>query len=241
MPSPHHLGSQKATGVVTRLTLVRHGETGWNAESRLQGWKDCPLSARGEAQAQALARRLANDQPFDALYSSDLVRALATAAPISAATGLHIRTEPRLRERKMGILEGLTAAEAEVRHPDVIAAWRDGGEDYTIPDGESVVTMRARVLAAMEDIAAAHPGAHIALVVHGGVIRRVLENVLNLPWDGLRRYLLLNASVNVVERTPSHWTLVTFGDVSHLRHLETLDDTRLGPPEPRPDNRLPAH
>jgi 2,3-bisphosphoglycerate-dependent phosphoglycerate mutase len=150
---------------VTTIFLARHGETDWNAEQRWQGQRDTPLNERGRAQARGLAQRLA-DIPFAAVYSSDLSRARETADIVSAGRRLPIRVDPRLREIDVGSWEGLTSEEV------------DGRERR---DGESLDAFRARVLAAIEEIGAAHDGANVLVVAHGGCARTLQRHLLGEP------------------------------------------------------------
>jgi len=148
---------------VTRLLLVRHGETDWNAEGRLQGHTDRPLSDYGRRQAQALAEELA-DEPLDALYASDLARARETAEIVGARLGLPVVLEPDLREKNWGTWEGLTPTErAEVEFV-----------------GESTEQHEERTLGALRRIAERHPGGRILVVTHGGSVRRAQTAALGL-------------------------------------------------------------
>ena len=140
---------------MTTLLLVRHGETDWNAEGRLQGHTDRPLSEFGRRQAHALADRLAGDS-IVAVYASDLSRARQTAEIVAARLGLDVALDPRLREKDWGTWEGLTPEE------------RDRVELV----GESTQAHRDRMLASLLEIAARHPGERVVVVTHGGSVRR---------------------------------------------------------------------
>ena len=120
----------------TRILLVRHGETDWNASGRIQGHSDTPLNAAGRQQAQRAAQRLA-PEPVRALYSSDLARAFETATIIGEPLGLTVVTSPRLRERQYGAWEGLTSAEIQARYPEQFAMWRARSTDFAPPQGET--------------------------------------------------------------------------------------------------------
>jgi broad specificity phosphatase PhoE len=141
---------------VTTLLLVRHGETDWNAEGRLQGHTDRPLNDFGRRQAAALADRLAGDG-IDAVYASDLARARETAEILAERLGLPVVTDPDLRERNWGNWEGLTGSE------------RDRVE-YV---GEERDVHGERVIRAVRRIAELHPGERIVVVTHGGSLRRI--------------------------------------------------------------------
>src|SRR5919108_2705992 len=130
----------------TRIILVRHGETDWNATGRIQGHSDTPLNAVGREQAQRVAQRLASES-VRALYSSDLARAFETATIIGQTLGLSVVTSPRLRERQYGAWEGLTSAEIQSRYPEQFAAWRARSTDFAPPQGETRSQLLTRALA----------------------------------------------------------------------------------------------
>lgn len=154
---------------MTTLLLARHGETDWNRDGRWQGWADPPLNETGRAQARALAEQL-RTIPFDAAYSSDLRRALETAEIVAASHGVTVVADPGLREIDIGSWSGLT-------HPEIDE--RFGGE---LVDGESREAHQARVLAAVERIARAHPGERILIVTHGGTMRALHNHVSDRPF-----------------------------------------------------------
>jgi broad specificity phosphatase PhoE len=175
---------------VTRVLLVRHGQSTWNADGRWQGQADPPLSPLGERQATEAAMRT---DRFDAIWSSDLVRAHQTAEIVAARLGLDVRLEPRLRERDAGEWQGHTRAEIEEQWPGHLASGRrpPGYED----DG----ALLARTLAAMDEIEDAHPRESVLVVAHGGIVR-ILERHLGDDLDGL----LPNLGGRWVERDPDH-------------------------------------
>jgi probable phosphoglycerate mutase len=204
--------------IAANLLLIRHGETAWNAEHRIQGRLDVPLSATGVWQTRQLAQRLA-DEAIDAVISSDLARAWMTAAPLAESRGFETIAEPRLRERVFGIFEGKTLDEIAARHPEDLAAWRSRDVDWRVPDGESATEFIARVLAALHDIVLAQAGRTVAVVTHGGVLDVVYRNACALPWDAPRQHLMLNASINRLQGRPAPLQLqiVAWGDVGHLQ------------------------
>jgi 2,3-bisphosphoglycerate-dependent phosphoglycerate mutase len=150
---------------VTTLLLARHGETDWNRELRIQGSSDIGLNELGREQARALAEELA-DIEVDAIYASDLSRARDTAEAVAATKDLSVRLDARLRERAFGSWEGLTREDV---------AERFQGERH---DGESDQQVRERVLAAIEEIAAAHPGEQVLVVSHGGALNTLWHHAL---------------------------------------------------------------
>jgi len=201
----------------THLLVIRHGETAWNAEHRIQGLLDVPLSATGVWQTGRLAQRLA-DEAIDAIFASDLARAWMTGAPLADARGLTMHAEPRLRERAFGIFEGKTLDEIAAEHPAELAAWRARDVQWRIPGGESGTEFIDRVLGAVQEIAAAYPGRTVALVAHGGVLDVIYRHARALSWDAPRDHLMLNASINRLQALtpPLQLRLVDWADVSHL-------------------------
>ena len=151
----------------TTILLVRHGETDWNVERRVQGHSDRPLNETGRSQAAALVEELA-DERIDAVYSSDLARALDTAGGVAAARGLRVDALPELREKNFGTWEGLTDREIRERFPQASTGpWGDA---------ETSEELAERVLAALRIIAAHHPGGRVLVVTHGGPVRAVLRH-----------------------------------------------------------------
>jgi 2,3-bisphosphoglycerate-dependent phosphoglycerate mutase len=182
-----------------QLLLIRHGETQWNEDGRIQGYRDIDLSERGRRQALVLARHLAQ-QPIAAVIASDLARARDTAQPLAQALGLALRIDSRLRERGFGIFEGTTDEEARTRWPAEYAIWRRREPGHALPGGgESYLAARARVLPCMEEIAREHAGATVAVITHGGVLDIVYRAALGIAWETPRSHLLPNASINRVE------------------------------------------
>lgn len=209
---------------MSRIILIRHGETEWNARGIYQGQLNSPLTAEGRQQAVALAERL-RDTPIDALYSSDLGRTQETAAPLVAASGLELRIDPRLRERHYGIFQGLDKKGVAKLHPDAYAGHHSGDPDFQIPDGESTRQFHERITQCLEDLAAHHKNEQIAVVTHGGTIGLAVKYVLGIDLDAERRFLMANTSYNLLVRDDSGWMLHTLGDISHLED-EGQDDIR---------------
>jgi probable phosphoglycerate mutase len=208
----------------TQLVLIRHGETAWNAEHRIQGQLDIPLSPTGVRQATRLAERLAGE-PIDAIYSSELARAWLTAVPLAARLELDVIPEPRLRERSFGIFEGKTLDEIAARHPEDFRAWRERDPAWSMAGGETGQSLIDRVVDALHDIAARHAGGAVALVTHGGVLDVAYRAARALSWNAPREHQMLNASINRLHATrpPPALALVSWGDVGHL--AESRDET----------------
>jgi len=200
---------------VARVMLIRHAETPWNRERRMQGHIDTPLSEAGRAQAAALGQRLAGAR-FDALYSSDLARARETAGAIAQHTGSGIVADARLRERSFGIFEGLTYAEMAVQHPEDFARFDSRDPDYVMPGGESARTFWGRCLACLAEIGERHAGREVVVVTHGLVLDAVYREAHGLAYDEPRPVPLVNASINVFGYDGGAWRMESWGDVAHL-------------------------
>jgi 2,3-bisphosphoglycerate-dependent phosphoglycerate mutase len=207
----------------TELLLIRHGEKEWNREGRIQGHLDIPLSETGIQQAEALAERLAGTA-FDALYSSDLARARLTAERVARRTGHRIVTDPRLRERHLGVLQACTADETTGPNREAYAAFRGGTADYVIPGGESGRGFFARVIGVLTEIAERLAGGRVVVVTHGGVLDAVHRHAAGKGPEGPRAVGLLNTSLNVFRFEAGRWSMLTWGDVGHLEGGDSRDD-----------------
>ena len=207
----------------TDFIVIRHGETAWNAQGRIQGHLDSPLNEEGLAQALLVGERLAHE-PFDALYCSDLGRALQTAQPIADRTGHAVVRNPRLRERHLGIFQGLTSAECERDHPEAYRRFHGRDPDHQVPGGESIREVVERVSAEFTALADRHPGARLVVVTHGGILDALYRFVREVPLNRPRDFPIYNASVNTVRRTSGMWSVEGWGDISHLTRDAALDD-----------------
>jgi len=205
------------------LLLIRHGETQWNAQARIQGHRDIALSERGLRQAQRLARFL-GEQAIDAVYASDLARASQTAQPLADALGRPLQLDERLRERGFGLFEGSTYEEAQANWPNEYAIWRRRDPAHALPGGESYLAARARVLQCLDEIARAHAGATAAVVTHGGVLDIVYRAAYGIPWETPRSHLLPNASINRVFARPPGPTFTVHSWAEHQHLDEAIDE-----------------
>jgi probable phosphoglycerate mutase len=201
--------------VITEVLLIRHGETLWNQQGRMQGQNDSPLTPLGLEQARQLGRRLKNVS-FAALYSSDLGRAHQTARCIADETGHEIVADPGLRERSFGIFEGLTRLEIEKAHPDENAKFITRHPDYAMPGGESTAAFSVRAVACLESIARRHRGETIVVVSHGLVLDVLYRAASGMALDCARGFPLLNCSINTFEHGVEGWRAVKVCDVDHL-------------------------
>jgi 2,3-bisphosphoglycerate-dependent phosphoglycerate mutase len=209
----------------TRVLAIRHGETAWNVDTRIQGQLDIPLNETGRWQAERLAAVVA-EEGIKALYSSDLLRAHQTAQAISRATGLPIVTDTGLRERGFGGFEGHTYQEIAERWPEESERWRRRDVDFRPgTTGESLTMFYARCVAVSARLAAAHPGQAIALVAHGGVMDCLYRAASRLDLQAPRSWKLGNASINRLLHTPAGFTLVGWSDTGHLE-AGVLDETQ---------------
>ena len=207
----------------TRLCIVRHGETAWNAEHRVQGQLDVPLNAIGLAQASAAAKVLARES-FDVIYSSDLQRARQTAEPAAGALGRKVLLERDLRERHYGIFERMTYAEVKVAHAAEYARFAARDPEFDFVSGESLNAFSRRSLAVLTKIAQAHAGQQVLVFTHGGVLDELYRHINGLPQRAARDFGIPNAGLNRVEFELSRWQILAWADVAHLEGA--LDDLR---------------
>jgi 2,3-bisphosphoglycerate-dependent phosphoglycerate mutase len=206
---------------VTRMCMVRHGETAWNAEGRVQGQLDIPLNATGFAQARAVADALAGGS-FSAIYASDLVRVRQTAEPAAARLGIEVRLEPALRERHYGMFERLTYVEVKQRYPAEYARFRDKDLDFDFVTGESLAAFAARALACVGALVERHAGESILVFTHGGVLEMVYRHATGRGLSSRRDFEIPNAALNHVEVSGGAWRVLAWADISHLEGA--LDD-----------------
>ena len=199
----------------TRIIAVRHGETAWNVDTRIQGHLDIALNDTGHWQARQVARALA-DEPLAAVYTSDLQRAHATAQAIAQASGAPLVAEPGLRERSFGELEGRTFAEIEADLPEQARRWRERDPHFAPTGGETLVQLRERIAATTHRLAAQHTEQLIVLVAHGGVLDMLYRLATGLDLQAPRTWLVTNASINRLLWTPQGLTLVGWADTQHL-------------------------
>lgn len=188
----------------TLFCLVRHGATDWNHDGRAQGISDVPLNVEGLKQAELVARRLAVE-PWNAIYSSHLQRAMKTAEAIARATGLTVQPEPRLQERNVGIIEGTTARERAIR-------W-GSNKWQVLPGAELPAETRDRITGLLAELAGRHPNQQVLCVTHGGVIFELLESLgQGAVREGVRR----NTSVTCFEWADGQIRLVSPPDFRHI-------------------------
>ncbi len=207
----------------SELIVVRHGETAWNRIGKQQGQLDTELSELGVNQAKAAAETLVGET-IDALYSSDLGRAMQTAEIIAERVGLEILTDDRLRERHLGIMQGITMTQFEQEYPAEYEKLNGNDPDYVIPEGESIRQRYDRNIACANDLAARNPGNRLLVVTHGGVLNSFFRRATGQDIASQRRFSLFNASLNTISILDGQWRLERWGDTHHLRGMGTMDD-----------------
>ena len=216
---------------MTELLFIRHGETDWNRQQRFQGQIDVPLNAQGHAKAARLAARLAGEPP-DAFFTSDLLRARETAAPLALAWGREPLAVPGLREQAFGIFEGLDLATITAGHADLWQRWLEQSADFALPGGESLRQFHGRVMATVHALVTAQAGRRLAVVTHGGVLDMLWRSAMDLPLGGPRECEIPNTGINRLRWTDGRLQIEQWADDAHLAGL---------PPQPSTvQARIPA-
>lgn len=203
---------------MTRIYLVRHGETAWNAEGRWQGTLDIPLGEVGHQQAQALAKHL-KDRPIAAIYSSDLSRARDTAEPLSRAKGLEIQTDARLRELDFGVFQGLTHDEIRAKYPEEERELFVNYLDFVLPEGESRRAVQARVYEMWQEVVRRHPNSEVVVMSHGGPVRLLLLKLFDDQVERMLKVPLPNVSVTTITAEGDKLELEGLGETTHLKQV----------------------
>ena len=211
----------------TCICFVRHGETNWNAERRMQGHIDIPLNTTGMGQAKRLANALTQTkQSFDAIYSSDLERALHTANAVANALSLAVQTTPQLRERNVGQLQGLLLSEAPVLLPEIWQSHIARELDHDLGGGESIRAFHERMQGVLEQLLRQHRGQSILAVSHGGSLDMIYRIVTQQALDAERVAVVPNTSLNWITHDGSVWSIQRWADTSHLSE-SALDDIEI--------------
>ena len=197
------------------LLIVRHGETDWNAQGRIQGHTDIGLSVTGTEQARLLASRLAS-VPIDAAYCSDLKRASETAAIALGDQNIVLNKTPRLREYHKGSYEGMTLAEIQTQFPDDYPRYLEKGLDYAPTGGETTRGVSSRMAEIFGEIKSKHLNDTVLVVGHGGSLRAGMVSLLGMPLEGNWSFVFGNCSLTVVDTYADNAVLRLFNDNSHL-------------------------
>lgn len=201
--------------MVTRVCFVRHGETDWNVEKRIQGQLDIALNETGRAQALAMAFNAAHHR-FEAIYSSDLARAMETARALAQRENLEVRPLRQLRERHYGIFQGITAGEGAERHPLAYQRYMARDPEYDFETGESMTAHAARVASAVDWMVRHHAGQTIAAVTHAGVLDILYRRATGRPLHTPRDFAIPNCALNWFHFDGHGWHLESWGDRHHL-------------------------
>ncbi len=197
---------------VQKVMFIRHGQTAFNQEGRLQGAMPVPINAAGREQSNALARYL-RTRRLDAIYTSPRARTRETAEIIAAVLQLEVREDDRLSEIAFGAFEGYTFAEVACRFPEAFRKWESGYRQFRVPDGESRHDVQVRMRAAWDDIVGATDAEIIAIVGHSSATMILLASMFaRLPDKPMR-----NTSITTLERFQDIWELAAFGEVPHLK------------------------
>lgn len=210
--------------MATVVYLVRHGETEWNRDARIQGQLDVELSDVGRAQARLLSARLGRI-PLDAVYSSDLSRAMETARTIAEPAGLDVRLAQEFREIDFGAWQGLGWREVESLYPGSREQLRADPANSRPPGGESWPEVACRVMRGLERLAAEWPSGEIAVVSHGGTGRMAICSILGIDLKMRWRITMDNTGISVLIRRDGEWSVGSLNDTCHLaEHGVTAHD-----------------
>lgn len=207
----------------TLIYAIRHGETAWNKATRIQGQLDIPLNETGLRQADAVGLALA-ETAIDALYTSDLLRAVQTATPLARAKGLKVIPVQGLRERHFGVWQGETYGEIEHKYPREYARWREREPTFAVEGAENLIAFQARMAQALQTLAQAHPGQTIAVFTHGGCLDILYRLATGLALEAPRTWPISNAVVNRLRYSHDAdvpgLRLESWAEASHLDSLE---------------------
>ncbi len=203
---------------MTRLYLIRHGETLWNIERRAQGIKNIELSQRGIAQGKLLAQRL-KKQKIDIIYSSDLSRAYETASIIGKEIDKPVYTLPEIREMNFGDWEGLTMSEIKENYKDIYDSWKNTPHTAIIPGAETLIQVQERVMKGVHRIIKENKGKNIIMVSHGVAIKTIIFNLLDIDLSNYKKIRQDNTAINIIDFKKDYNVLVSLNDTCHLKIL----------------------
>jgi probable phosphoglycerate mutase len=201
---------------MTRIILVRHGQTEWNRVERFRGRADVPLNETGLAQAQATGRRVAAEWQPIAIYTSPLSRSVKTAEAIARHFSLEVQIHPGLADIDYGEWQGLSPEEARQRWPEEIDAWYNQPHLAHIPGGETLGALRTRLMQTVNELVDRHPGDTIVVVGHTVINRIILLGVLGLGNERFWRIKQDTCAINVFEAEGNDFVLVSLNDTCHL-------------------------
>ena len=200
------------------IYIVRHGETLWNAEGRIQGHTDVGLTERGREQARATARRLSGVS-FDVAYSSDMSRTRDTAQIILGERATPLHSVPELREYNKGVFEGLTPEEYREHYPDLFQASLVNDPDFAPPGGETIRQSQARLSGFLKSVRENHPDGDVLIVGHGGSLRSGVVALLGLPLEANWKFVMHNCALSIIRTHPDNAVMHLYNDTSHLKEI----------------------
>jgi len=204
--------------MITRVCIIRHGETDWNQEGRIQGQIDIPLNEVGRAQALAMAFKAAHHH-FASIYSSDLSRALDTARALATRSLQEVISLAELRERHYGIFQNVCKHEAEEQFPQAHARYQARDPHYDFEHGESLLTFSERVINTFNNLAQKHSGAQIAVICHAGLLDIMYRHATQRALETERDFIIPNCALNWFHHDGHRWHLDAWDDHQHLRHV----------------------
>jgi 2,3-bisphosphoglycerate-dependent phosphoglycerate mutase len=230
---------------MTEVVVIRHGETDWNVEGRIQGWQESELNARGRAQAAAVGERFRGEREegvrcVEAVYSSDLKRTMDTARQVADAVGVEIQADERLREWHLGCIETMLMEEAREREPEAVRIYDERDVEAVVRGGESIRQRFERCTTCLEEIAEAHAGQQVVVVTHGGILDDLYRYVNGIDLGEERALDLYNCGVNILRMDPPtprlrrtgerrsrierRWLVERWGDIEHLKAIGSMAD-----------------
>ena len=209
--------------MATEITIIRHGETMWNVQKRIQGQRNSKLSENGITQAELVAKALVKRE-FDVLVSSDLGRAIETAKIINKQLLLPHEYNANLRERSFGIFEGKNFAEIEEKYPEEFLRYKERNPEFVVPGGESIQQMYKRITSEIESVARKFKDQKVLIVSHGLVLEMMMYRTFNLRLDEPRAFSINNSSISSFYIDENNWFLKEWGVIEHLVSLNVLNE-----------------
>lgn len=209
--------------MTTEITIIRHGETIWNTQQRIQGQLNSNLSENGILQAELVAKALAKRE-FDVLISSDLERAAETAKIINQQLLLPLEYNANLRERSFGKVEGMSFAEINQQYPDEYQSYKQRDPKFAFTGGESIEQLFKRVTSEMEAIARKFSDKKVLIVSHGLVLEMMMYKTFSIDLDNQRVFSINNSSISSFYINRDNWFLKEWGVIEHLVSLNVLNE-----------------
>lgn len=203
---------------MTKLFLIRHGQSEWNQKSIVQGQKDTKLSHLGKKQAEKLGIRFSNEK-IDYIYSSDLSRAFNTAKIIADKINMTVIVDKSIREINFGSWEGLTIEEIKSKYKEDYILWKQNPDKLQVQGGESLEVLQKRSLDFIHELLNKHKGKNIAIVSHTATLKVLILGLLGIPLSNYKNLALNNVSLTTIEVRDYNVVLTSLNDVSHLKEL----------------------